>query len=147
MKSRTTILLAEDYDDDVALLQRAFQKAGVPGVRVVRNGDQMIDYLQGNGAYSDRDCHPFPNLLLLDIKMPRRSGLEVLQWIRAEKSTRRLPVVVLTSSQNIHDVNRAHDLGANSYLVKPNDFQELLRLIRTFADYWLMLSILPTTED
>jgi CheY-like chemotaxis protein len=146
MKSNATILLAEDYDDDIALLQRAFLKAEISGVKIVRNGDEIIDYLVGSGRFEDRTLNPLPDLLLIDIKMPRRSGLEVLRWIRGNESTRRLPVVVLTSSQNIRDVNEAYDLGANSYLIKPTDFQELVRLIKAFGDYWLTFSMLPTSE-
>jgi CheY-like chemotaxis protein len=144
MKSDTTILLAEDYDDDVALLQRAFLKADIQRVRVVKNGDETIEYLEGAGPYADRERYPFPSILIIDIKMPRRSGFEVLQWMRAREATRRLPVIVLTSSQNIRDVNEAHDHGANSYLVKPTDFQELVRLISAFAEYWLTFSMLPS---
>src|SRR5712671_1513263 len=98
MKSDVTILLAEDYDDDVALLQRAFQKVEVGRLEVVRNGDEAIEYLLGGGPYSDRERYPFPNVMLIDMKMPRRSGLEVLQWVRQREPIKGLPVIVLTSS-------------------------------------------------
>ena len=144
MKPQGTILLAEDYADDITLLQRAFQRTEITDVAVVRTGDQAIDYLCGQGNYADRQAHPFPSLVLIDIKMPRRSGLEVLQWIRQESPFKRLPVVVLTSSQNIKDINEAYDLGANSYLAKPTDFQQLVKLVQAFAEYWFSISRLPT---
>jgi CheY-like chemotaxis protein len=147
MRSKTTILLAEDYEDDIALLQRAFQRVESNNVQVVRNGDEVIDYLKGSGPYADRRSVPWPGLLLIDIKMPRKSGLEVLQWIRHQDVLKRLPVVVLTSSQNIKDVNEAHEMGANSYLVKPTSFPDLVKLIRAFADYWLTVSTLPALPD
>ncbi len=147
MKEHTTILLAEDYDDDIALLQRAFERAQVRDVQVVRNGDEAIEYLKGVGRYANRGAHPFPDLLLLDIKMPRRSGLEVLEWVRQQRSLKRLPVIVLTSSQNMKDVNEAHELGANSYLVKPTDFRELVGLIKAFSDYWLSACTLPGSSE
>ena len=147
MKKETTILLAEDYDDDVALLRRAFQKAEVSGLRVVSNGDEAIEYLMGAGTYADREKYPFPGVMIIDMKMPRRSGLEVLQWVRQREPIKRLPVVVLTSSQSIRDVNEAHHFGANSYLVKPTDFSELVRLVRAFADYWLGVSKLPSIPE
>ena len=112
--SQQTILLAEDLDDDIALLRRAFQKADVRNIQVVKNGEQVIDYLQSAGAYSDRKMYPFPAVLLLDLKMPRKSGLEVLEWVRSQESIRRLPIVAITSSQDIEVVNRAYDLGINS---------------------------------
>jgi CheY-like chemotaxis protein len=144
MKDDATILLAEDYGDDVALLRRAFNRAGVERVVVVANGDQAIEYLLGGGPYADRARYPFPSLLLLDIKMPRRSGLEVLQWVRQREPIKGLPIVVLTSSQSMRDVNDAHQFGANSYLVKPTDFRELVKVIKVFADYWLGTTRLPT---
>lgn len=141
-----TILLAENQDDDVALLQRAFEKANAPSFQVVRDGEEAIDYLKGAGRYGDRQAFPFPNLLLLDLKMPRKSGLEVLEWIRSQESIRRLPVIALTSSHLSTDVNRAYDLGINSYLIKPADFNELVNRIHTLAEYWFVFSRVPTIE-
>jgi len=144
MKKETTILLAEDDEDDVMLLRRAFQKAEVGGLQVVRNGDEAIHYLMGAEAYGDRTLYPFPGVLLIDIKMPRRSGLEVLQWVRQREPIKRLPIVVLSSSPSVREINEAHQYGANSYLVKPTEFQELVKLIRAFAEYWLYVSKLPS---
>ena len=141
-----TILLAEDQDDDAALLQRAFERANVPNYYIVRDGEEAIGYLKGIGRYSDRRAFPFPNLLLLDLKMPRKSGLEVLEWIRSQQSIRRLPVIALTSSHLYADVNRAYDLGINSYLIKPTDFNELVNRIATLTEYWFVFSRVPTIE-
>jgi CheY-like chemotaxis protein len=141
-----TILLAEDRDDDVALLQRAFERAHVPSFHIVRDGEEAIGYLKGAGRYSDRRAFPFPNLLLLDLKMPGRSGLEVLEWIRSQQSIRRLPVIALTSSHLPADVNRAYDLGINSYLIKPGDFNALVTRINTLTEYWFAFSRVPAIE-
>ena len=140
------ILLAEDDPNDVILLQRAFQKAGLrDNLKVVRDGEQAIDYLIGNGPYSNRDRYPFPFLLLLDLKMPGTDGFEVLQWVRAEADLKRLLIVVLTSSNLQADVDRAYELGANSYLVKPVEFDEMVNMIQRFEAYWSEINRMPTT--
>ena len=139
-----TVLLAEDEPNDALLIQRAFRKAGVANAtQVVADGDGAIAYLAGTGPYADRDRYPLPALLLLDLKMPRMSGFDVLAWLRAQPGLRRLPVVVLTSSRESTDINRAHELGANSYLVKPVAFESLLEIVRTLSRYWLVLSEKP----
>lgn len=134
------ILLAEDDPADARLVQRAFSKCGV-NCDVVRlsNGDDLVAYLDGRAPYENRALHPIPNLLLLDIKLPRRSGLEVLQWLRARTDAlRRVPVVMLTSSRHAVDINRAYDLGANSYLAKPDTPAELADMISIFQKYWFV---------
>ena len=140
------ILLAEDDPNDVLLLQRAFQKAGLrDNLKVVRDGEQAIDYLIGKGPYSNRDRYPLPFLLLLDLKMPGTDGFEVLQWVRAETELKRLLIVVLTSSNLQADVDRAYELGANSYLVKPVEFDEMANMIQRFEAYWSEINRMPTT--
>ena len=140
----STILLVEDNPDDVLLVRRAFQKAGVGNpIVALEHGDEAIAYLGGTGAYTDRHRYPLPALVLLDLKLPRRSGLEVLAWVRQHEGLKRMPVVVLTSSRDEGDINRAYDLGANSYLVKPVAFDDLLRLVRSLEGYWLMLNVRP----
>jgi len=139
-----TILLVEDNPDDVLLIRRAFQKAGIGNpVVALDHGDDAVAYLDGTGTYSDRHRYPLPALMLLDLKLPRRSGLEVLAWVRQHEGLKRLPVVVLTSSRDEGDINQAYDLGANSYLVKPVAFDDLLRLVRSVEGYWLMLNERP----
>ncbi|HEU5358654.1 MAG TPA: response regulator [Gemmatimonadales bacterium] len=132
------ILLVEDDANDVVLITRAFTKAGAFGViEAVGDGDAALAYLRGEGRYADRQRYPFPDVVLLDLKLPRRSGLEVLEWIRGQHPLRRLPTVMLTSSRDATDVDRAYDLGANSYLVKPVGFDELQRLVAEVSRYWL----------
>jgi CheY-like chemotaxis protein len=142
--SDLTILLVEDNSTDVMLIQRAFEKAKLANpVHVVSDGDAAVDYLAGSGKYADRAQFPLPILLLLDLKLPRRSGLEVLQWLRGQETLKRIPVVMLTSSQQERDVNAAYDQGVNSYLVKPVEFDGLLEMLKTVNLYWLMLNEKP----
>ncbi|HEY9861059.1 MAG TPA: response regulator, partial [Candidatus Obscuribacterales bacterium] len=138
------VLLVEDDPNDVLLIQRAFTKANlqVP-MQVVDNGEAAVSYLSGAGDYSDRDQHPLPILVLLDLKLPCRSGHEVLAWLRQQPGLKRLPVVVLTSSQEMGDIDRAYDLGANSYLVKPVAFNALIEIVKTLDLYWMTLNQAP----
>jgi CheY-like chemotaxis protein len=139
------VLLVEDDPNDVLLIRRAFTKANLQfPVQVVDNGEAAVLYLSGEGAYSDRDQHPLPILVLLDLKLPCRSGHEVLAWLRQQPSLKRLPVVVLTSSQEMGDINRAYDLGANSYLVKPVAFNALIEIVKTLDLYWMTFNQAPT---
>ena len=148
MSSREyAVLLAEDDANDVLLIQRAFQKTNIANpLRVVRDGEEAVAYLSGQEPYADRDRHPLPMLLLLDLKLPRKSGFEVLQWLRQQSSLKRLPVVVLTSSNQNPDINKAFDLGANSYLVKPGGLDSLLELVKNLDMYWLILNEKPELE-
>jgi CheY-like chemotaxis protein len=139
-----TVLLVEDNPDDVLLMQRAFRKANlINPLAVVTDGEQAIDYLAGTGPYSDRTQHPLPVLVLLDIKLPRKSGHEVLAWLKQHPSLKRVPVVMLTSSNETADVNRAYDLGANSYLVKPVGFDDLFEMVKTLQPYWMIMNQKP----
>jgi CheY-like chemotaxis protein len=132
------VLIAEDDPSDVFLLQRAFTAAQVPAtLHVVRDGQEAIDYLEGQDSYSDRSTYPLPDLLLLDLKMPRLNGFDVLNWLRNKPGLKRLMVTVLTSSDQPKDINRAYDLGANSYLLKPHALAELSELIKRVQKYWL----------
>jgi CheY-like chemotaxis protein len=134
----------EDDPDDVALIERAFRRANLANtVKVARDGEEAVAYLAGTGAHADRSASPLPVLILLDLKIPRRSGHEVLEWMRDQEGVRRIPVAVLTSSRERRDVDRAYDLGANAYLVKPVDFEELMRLVRSLHLFWLMLNEPP----
>lgn len=139
-----TILLVEDDSNDVLLIQRAFRKSDVVNpIQVVGDGEEAIAYLSGRGPYADRERYPLPVLLLLDLKLPRKSGFEVLEWLRQQPGLKRLPVAVLTSSAETPDINRAYDLGANSYLVKPVRFEGLLRMVQTLNLYWLIINEKP----
>ena len=142
------ILLAEDDPNDVLLIQRAFEKAGFRHLlKVVSDGGDAIDYLSGRGKYADRDKFPMPFLLLLDLKMPGTDGFEVLQWARSDPNIKRLLIVVLTASNLQEDVDRAYDLGANSYLVKPVEFDEMVHLVQRFEAYWTEINRTPTSPS
>jgi len=142
------ILAAEDEPVDGMMIRRAFTKAGIEKtLRILEDGDTVIDYLTGQGIYADRQQHPLPVLLLLDLKLPRRSGLEILQWLRQQNGLRRIPVIVLTSSRQSNDVSRAYDLGANSYLVKPVEFAALIDIMKTLGLYWLVMNEKPQIDE
>ena len=144
MKENRSILLVEDDPNDVLLIRRAFRKVGSETpLHVVEDGERAVAWLSGAGELADRERHPQPDLLLLDLKLPRFSGFEVLQWLRAQPGLRRLPVIVLTGSRELSDVNRALDLGANSYLVKPVGFDALLDIVRSLDLYWLTYNERP----
>jgi CheY-like chemotaxis protein len=142
-----SILLVEDDANDVLLVQRAFQRTrgGVP-ILVTPNGVEAIKYLGGEPPYNDRATHPFPDIILLDLNMPKMGGLELLSWIRSQPNMKRLPVIVLTSSVQEADAMKAYEAGANSFVVKPNDFNQLVEAIRSLGDFWLDGTQLPTIE-
>ena len=142
-KTNNTILLVEDDSNDVLLVKRAFRKAKLnPQIEIVADGDEAIAYLTGQAPYSDRQLD-LPSLILLDLKLPRRSGLEVLEWIRQQPQLKRILVIVLTSSRENPDVAKAYDLGVNSYLVKPVAFEDLVKLMAQVHHYWLDLNEKP----
>ena len=142
------ILLVEDSEDDIVLVRRAFKKCRIANpVHVVTNGESAIEYLAGQSHYADRTHHPLPLLILLDLKLPKKSGLEVLGWIRQQNVLKRIPVVILTSSAQATDVNQAYELGANSYLVKPVQFDHLQRLIERLDIYWLRTNVAPDVAN
>jgi CheY-like chemotaxis protein len=146
MAELAVILLAEDEEDYVVLIKHAFSQAGIPNpMHVVWNGEEAISYLKGEGKYSNRAEYPLPDLLLLDLKMPRVNGFEVLRWLRMQPGLAPLRVLVLTSSEELRDVNQAYMLGANSFLVKPNDFKDVIRLSTLIQDFWLTRSKAPET--
>jgi len=147
MADLAVILLAEDREDDVLLIRRAFKEAHITNpLFVVRDGQEAIAYLSGVDHYANRVEYPLPALLLLDLKMPRLDGFEVLRWLRKQEGLKTLRVVVLTSSDNMPDLNEAHTLGANSFLVKPFDFEDAVRMTKSMARYWLEFSRAPTTS-
>jgi CheY-like chemotaxis protein len=136
--SPQTVLYVEDSADDFHLFKLASRKCGTPfSLRHAADGEQAIAYLSGAGAHADREEFPYPNLVLLDLKMPRLDGFEVLHWIRTNPGTKTLPVVVLAGSSFRADIRRALELGANSYAAKPAKFEELQVLIDQIADVWL----------
>lgn len=138
------ILLVEDTDDDIELTLRAFRKSDlVNTVTVVRDGVEALDYLFGTGEYAGRDLSVLPDLVLLDIKLPRVDGLQVLERLRAHPRTKLLPVVILTSSTEPKDLVTGYTLGANSYVRKPIDFQQFAKALQQIGSYWLQTNQAP----
>jgi len=138
------ILLAEDNPDDVQLTLRALRKSKIVNeVIVVRDGVETLDYLFGTGNYAGRDTKILPQVLLLDLKMPRMDGLEVLKRIRNDERTKVLPVVVLTTSSEDKDRVESYKLGANSYIRKPVDFNQFVNAVQQLGLYWLVLNEAP----
>ncbi len=141
---KNIILLVEDNDDDVELTRRAFDKSRIVNeMVVVRDGQEALEYLFVTGAHAGRDPAIMPSVILLDLNLPKLSGLDVLSRIRAEERTRRLPVVILTTSKEEKDVIGGYDLGANSYVRKPVDFAEFADAARQLGLYWLLLNEPP----
>ena len=139
--SNRPILLVEDNPDDVELTRIAFAEAKIANpLHVVGNGSDALDYLFGRGAHAARNGEDAPALVLLDLNMPRMDGREVLQAIRAEASTRSLPVVVMTTSAEPFDVEACYALGANSYIRKPVDFDQFMGAVKQVGMYWLVLN-------
>ena len=140
----TMILLVEDNPDDEALTLRALRKANVGNdVTVVRDGVEALDFLFGTGNFKERDTAVTPQVILLDLKLPKIDGLEVLRRIRADERTRLLPVVILTSSDEEQDRISGYTLGANSYVRKPVDFAQFAEAVRQLGLYWLVLNQSP----
>lgn len=132
------ILLVEDSQDDVALMLRALRENKITNkIVVVNDGEEALDYLSCNGKYAGRNVVERPSIILLDLKLPKMDGLEVLKEIREAELTRYTPVVVLTSSKEIGDLNACYRLGANSYIQKPLDFSSFIQAVREIAVYWL----------
>lgn len=141
MAQRATILLVEDNPDDEALTVRALKNNNIANQTVVaRDGQEALDYLHGEGAFAGRDTSQLPQVVLLDLKLPKVDGLEVLKQIRANPKTQRLPVVMLTSSNEERDILTSYALGANSYVRKPVDFEQFLEAARQLGLYWLALN-------
>jgi two-component system response regulator len=146
MKNKV-ILLVEDNPRDEALILRALKKSNIVNeIVIARDGVEALDYFFGTGLHEGRDLTVMPQLVLLDLKMPKVGGLEVLQKIRANERTRRLPVVVFTSSSEEEDMVKSYEFGANSYVRKPVDFEQFLEATRQLELYWLVLNEVAPTE-
>lgn len=138
------ILLVEDDENDVFFFKRAFEKAAIPHpLHVVRDGQDAIHYLAGTGDYTDRTRHPAPRLIVLDLNLPVKHGLQVLQWVRSQPNTHNAIVIVLTSSMDVLDMHEAYSFGANAYVVKPADPNELTGLVAAIRQFWLVLNAPP----
>src|SRR5206468_4732358 len=140
----SAILLVEDDEADILLLRRAFRNARIANPLIeVRDGQAAIQYLSGEGDYTDRARYPIPFLILLDLRLPKLSGFEVIAWLRDQPQFADLIVVVLTGSDHVPDVTKARELGANSYLVKPGNFEELVQMVKRIKGRWLLVDRLP----
>ena len=138
MNNRATILLVEDNEDDVFLMRRALKDAEITNpLHLAEDGQEAIDYLSGNGKFSDRETNPLPTVIFLDLKLPYVKGLDVLAWARTNPNLSNIAIVVLTSSEEPSDLSEAYRRGANSYLVKPPTAPQLLDLAKTFKWHWL----------
>jgi two-component system response regulator len=147
MSSNRIILLVEDNTSDIELTERALTKNNISNKLVVaRDGKEALDYLFGTGTYAGRDIKDTPAVVLLDIKLPKINGLEVLQNIRANEFTKLLPVVILTSSDQEADMLSSYELGANSYIRKPVDFNQFAEAVRYLGLYWLVLNEPPPVK-
>jgi CheY-like chemotaxis protein len=144
MNASLGILLAEDNDDDVFLLKRAFQSAEIQNpLYVAHDGQEAIDYLSGVGNFANRTEYPLPSLVILDLKMPKRTGMEVLQWVRSQPVLHCLPVIMLSSSTHRHDIERAYRLGANAFVAKPTSTEDRNELSRYIKGFWLQFNEPP----
>ena len=139
-----TILVVEDNPDDVELLLRALKKNNIANdIAITRDGAKALDYIFGTGKYSDRDVNYVPRIILLDLKLPKLNGLQVLERIRADARTELTPVIILTSSKEEQDLISGYKSGANSYVRKPVDFNEFVDAVRQIGLYWLLINESP----
>jgi len=144
VKTARSFLVAEDDENDVFFLQRAFQQAKIENpLHVVRDGQEAIEYLSGAGKFSDRNLYPLPQLFILDLKMPRKTGLDVLGWLHEQPELHCLPVLVLSSSAQRTDIERAYELGANGFVVKPASLEKRVELARLIGTFWLDFNVGP----
>ena len=143
-----TILLADDSEDDRLMTREALAESFVHNpLREVEDGEEVMDYLQRRGAYTNPDDAPRPGLILLDLNMPRKSGHEALQEIKADPSLRSIPVVMLTTSQAEADIVLSYDLGVSSFISKPVSFAALVETMRAFGKYWIEIVVIPQSDE
>jgi CheY-like chemotaxis protein len=139
-----TILLVEDNLQDIEITRRAFAKGRVRNdLMVVRDGEEALDYLYRRGKFQDPSSSPRPGMILLDLNLPRIGGLEVLQRIKNDEALKQIPVIVLTVSQREQDIVKSYDLGVNTYIQKPVEFDNFLRVVNTVHEYWILIATLP----
>ena len=137
-----TVLLVEDNNDDAFFIERACHSADIPhSLNIVHDSQAAVDYLSGANGYEDRERHPLPDLILLELNLPRRTGPEILEWLRAQPTLRHLPVVILTASTDHPDIERAYELGVSSCLVKDADTAQLFEATWIILKYWLQLNV------
>ncbi len=148
LEKSVEILLVEDNPDDVELTLHAFRKHNLANrVHIVRDGAEALDFLFRTGAYKDRHIEDSPNVVLLDLKLPKVDGLEVLRRMKGDPRTRMIPVVVLTSSREDRDITESYQLGVNSYIVKPVNFEQFTEAVRQLGLYWLLMNEPPPLPE
>ena len=137
MDSKFVILIAEDSEEDALIVQHCLKRAGLPNpTHICRDGEEVIRYLNGSGAYADRQKYPFPRMLILDLKMPRLGGFDVLRWVRKNPSCAVIPTLILSSSNLPRDVQEAYELGANAYLMKRGNLTEIQDMFISLHGFW-----------
>ena len=142
-----TILLVDDSENDLMLMRAAFKEVGCNvALKEVRNGEEAIAYLNGAGPYGDRSLFPWPTVMLLDLNMPMKNGFDVLAWVRVQPVLKRLTTIILTASTRNEDVERAFELGANSFLVKPSSLESLVTMMRCLCA-WIQISRFPAIHE
>ncbi len=145
---RLVILIAEDDDDDFLLVREAFEESNLLNeIYRARDGEELMEFLLHQGPFSERASSPRPTLILLDLNMPRKDGREALAEIKAHPDLRQIPVVILTTSKAEEDIIRTYDLGVNSFIRKPVDFHDFVRIIQTLGDYWFNIVQLPPRQE
>ncbi len=146
MNEPRTILMVDDNEDLLFLMRAAFKMAKCDNpLQEAHNGEEAIAYLKGKGVYADRHNYPLPTVMLLDLKMPRKNGFDVLTWVRAQPGLKRLTIVIMSASMREEDVERAFDLGTNSFLVKPGDLTTLTTMLRCLCD-WIQINQFPSLD-
>jgi CheY-like chemotaxis protein len=146
-KDRPTLLIVEDNEDDIFFVERIFKQIGARcELRFARDGIEAIEYLSGQGAFKDRAKYPMPTIILMDLKMPRRNGFEVLEWMHNQPEIKLIPTIVVTSSTLQEDVTRAYRLGANAVMNKPVDKDSLLQMLKSFHIYWTDFVEMPEVK-
>lgn len=146
-KKQFTVLLVEDDLNDIFLVKRAFRMAQIQNpLQVATDGLEAIHYLRGEGKFGDREAYPLPKLVVMDIKMPRKTGFEVLEWAKNDPLLRRIPIVIVSSSDHPADINHAYELGANAYMVKPMDYRAVEHLFSSITHYWGLECAKPELE-
>jgi two-component system, response regulator len=147
VKKSFTILVADDDPDDLILIRDAFDENSFEGeIQCVNDGEELLDYLNNRGKYIDPDLFPKPDLILLDLNMPRKDGREALAEIKADPNLKILPIVVLTTSNSVEDIIRSYNLGANSYIIKPMTFNALTKTVGNLGIYWFKTAKLPSVQ-
>jgi CheY-like chemotaxis protein len=147
MNEQQTILLVDDCESSLFLMHTAFKMAKCDNpLQDAHDGEEAIAYLKGEGPYGDRNKFPLPTVMLLDLNMPKKNGFDVLAWVRAQPVLKRLTIVIVTASERIEDVERAFDLGANSFLVKPIELDKLAAMMRCLCD-WIQFTQFPPLEE